>query len=137
MDLDWQKLLESVVLTVLNFGSGALPAFVITWLIDRVLKVAPWLAPYRELVKQYVLGMIDKIKLERTRAVVLAGEQVYRSTLNKAGESMSAGQKEIEQDKRNRTVAEALGDRRITQTVGDAKLLIEQAVNDLKSEGRL
>jgi hypothetical protein len=139
MDIDWTKLLESVLLTVVNYGSGAIPVFVLTWLIDRVLKVAPWLAPYRELVKQFVLGEIEKIKLERTKAVVLAGEQVYRSSQNEAAATggVSVALKQSLRDVRNRNVIDTVSDRRITQTVTDAKMLIEHAVNDLKVEGRL
>jgi hypothetical protein len=139
MDIDWTKLLESVLLTVVNYGSGAIPVFVLTWLIDRVLKVAPWLAPYRELVKQFVLGEIEKIKLERTKAVVLAGEQVYRSSQNEAAATgdVSVALKQSLRDARNRNVIDTVSDRRITQTVTDAKMLIEHAVNDLKVEGRL
>jgi hypothetical protein len=139
MDIDWMKLLESVLLTVVNYGSGAIPVFVLTWLIDRVLKVAPWLAPYRELVKQFVLGEIEKIKLERTKAVVLAGEQVYRSSQNEAAATgdVSVALKQSLRDARNRNVIDTVSDRRITQTVTDAKMLIEHAVNDLKVEGRL
>jgi hypothetical protein len=140
MELDWMKLLESIVLTVVNYGSGAIPVFVLTWLIDRVLKVAPWLAPYRELVKQFVLGKIEQIKLERTKAVVIAGEQVYRSSQNdlaSTGSPVSALQKETLQDTRNRMVLEAVSDRRISKVSADSVLLIEQAVNDLKGEGRL
>jgi hypothetical protein len=139
MDIDWMKLLESVLLTVVNYGSGAIPVFVLTWLIDRVLKVAPWLAPYRELVKQFVLGEIEKIKLERTKAVVLAGEQVYRSSQNEAAATgdLSVALKQSFRDVRNRNVIETVSSRRIAQTVTDAKMLIEHAVNDLKVEGRL
>lgn len=131
MNLDWMKLLESMLLVVVNFGSGAIPAFLLTWLIDRVLKVAPWLSPYRELVKQYVLGKIEQIKLERTQGVVMAAEQIYLQN------TKDAKDKDAARDVRARTVLEAMSDRRITQTVSDAKLLVEGAVGQLKSVGVL
>jgi hypothetical protein len=138
MFIDGIVFLEGTWQLLLKFAQVAIPPLIVLWFIDRLVQHLPWVASYREWIKQTVLNRIDAIKLERTKTVVLVVERMYRSSLAELqmnAETLSGEQLQRFKDHRNRTVLEAVSDRRITQNVREARLLIEQAVHDLKLTG--
>jgi hypothetical protein len=74
-------MLQQVSLAALKMAIIALPLLVLIGLIDRVLNFMPWSRAYRALGKPWLFVRLDTLKLERTKASLLASEQAYRSSL--------------------------------------------------------
>jgi hypothetical protein len=74
-------ILQQVSLAALKMAIIALPLLVLIGLIDRVLNFMPWSRAYRALGKPWLFVRLDTLKLERTKASLLASEQAYRSSL--------------------------------------------------------
>jgi len=141
LPFDVQQLLLTLLSTTLDtlfvFANGAIPALVVAWLIDTVLRVVPFLRPFRENIKQFILDRIEELRLKRAERAVLAAGQKYRADLQEVMRDHNSNQlppAAIEALKAER-LAEALQAASKIAGPSDARLLVEAAVADLKRQG--
>jgi hypothetical protein len=114
--------LWSLLNAVLNYGGGAFTVGVVGLVVDRIIKFVPWLAPMREVVKQWTLKELERLQLERAKPVILETGQMFRNGV-------------IPEKDRASFAAITLKHRRVTGTDDRASSLVEQAVSQLKREG--
>lgn len=107
---------------ILNYGGGAFTVGVVGLVVDRIVQFVPWLAPMREVVKQWVLKELERLQLERTKGVVLEVGQLAR---NEA----------IPKSERQNVAVNSLVSRKIESRDHRAAQLVEQAVASLKQSG--
>lgn len=120
--IDLMALLWSVVNTVLTFGGGTLAVAVAGWLVDTLAKRIPFLAPYRDLIVQWIAAQVEAIRRQRAMSVV-----------KEAGQAAKAGL--LTSTERAKYATQALVDRGVTSNPNHAAALVEQAVGALKSQG--
>lgn len=141
LPFDVQQLLLTLLSTTLDtlfvFANGAIPALVVAWLTDTLLRVVPFLRPFRESIKQFILDRIEELRLRRAERAVLAAGQKYRADLQEVMRDHNSNQlppAAIEALKAER-LAEALQAASKIAGPSDARLLVEAAVADLKRQG--
>jgi hypothetical protein len=74
-------ILQQLSLAALKMAIIALPLLALIGFIDRVLNFMPWSRAYWALGKPWLFVRLDTLKFERTKASLLASEQMYRSSL--------------------------------------------------------
>ena len=129
--------LDTFLNLLLSFGGGAIPAFVVAFLVDKVVKAVPFLAPFRELVKQYLLSKLEELKRERTKAVALkAGQEMQErlKQLQARGEVSEADQAILKTTRNNEALFE-LVQNRTAKNLDEAERLVKGAVAELKTQG--
>jgi hypothetical protein len=140
LPFDVQALLLTLLSTTLDtlfvFANGAIPALVVAWLTDALLRVVPFLRPFRENIKQFILARIEELRIKRAEQAVLAAGQKYKAQLQ-----------DFMQEHHNnppRAAVEALKAERLAEALhatskiagpSDARLLVEAAVANLKRQG--
>ncbi len=141
LPFDVQQLLLTLLSTTLDtlfvFANGAIPALVVAWLTDTLLRVVPFLRPFRENIKQFILYRIEELRLKRAERAVLAAGQKYRADLQEVMRDHNSNQlppAAIEALKAER-LAEALHATSKIAGPSDARLLVEAAVANLKRQG--
>jgi hypothetical protein len=130
--------LQSILTTVLSYGGGVIPVFVIGWLVDCVLAVVPQFKPFREVVIQWVKKKLEDIRLERAKAVVMTtGEQYRNESLEEARHigSLSVDRQKTLKEIRNVNAVGELLERGVVKTPEAASKLVDAAVAKLKTEG--
>lgn len=129
--------LQSILTTVLTFSGGAIPVFIIGWIVDRVASIAPVLKPFRELIVQWVRQRLEEIKLERAKGVVTATGEAYRvDTMREALHMGILPADSLEQHKiaRKQNAIEAIASAKIAKR-SEAGSLVDLAVASLKQKG--
>lgn len=146
---DWQAFLSTLISTaadtllnlVMTFGGGVIPAFVVGFVVDRLVKLVPLLSPFRELLKQWVLSRLEKLKGERAKGAALQAGQAMRDQLrllSEQGEVTERNRALIEEnlkEVRNLSAVEQLLRNRTAKSDAEAKALLRGAVAELKSQG--
>jgi hypothetical protein len=135
--------LQALLLTILGntldvlltFANGAIPALIVAWLVDTILRFVPFLKPFREAIKQFILARIEELRLKRAQRAVLAAGQKYKAEV-----------KQLTADRGEpppQTVIAALKQRRLNEAMDStrkiagaeqARDLVEAAVATLKRE---
>lgn len=129
--------LDTFLNLLLTFGGGVIPAFAVAWVVDKVVKAVPFLAPFRELVKQYLLNKLEELKRDRTKAVALkAGEEMRERLrqLQARGEVSDAEQAVLKSTRNNEALFE-LVQNRTARNLDEAERLVKGAVAELKTQG--
>ncbi|GIW32572.1 MAG: hypothetical protein KatS3mg071_2746 [Meiothermus sp.] len=129
-------LLSSTLDTLFTFANGAIPALLVAWLTDTLLKAVPFLRPFRENIKQWILARIEELRLKRAEQAVLAAGQKYKADLQEIMREYNGNPPPaaIEASKAER-LAEALHAVSKIASPGEARLLVEAAVANLKRQG--
>lgn len=140
MPFDIQALLmavlHSTVDTLFTFANGAIPALLVAWLTDTVLRLVPFLRPFRENIKQYILARIEELRLKRAENAVLAAGQKYKADLQQMTQEYKGTPPPaaIEALKAER-LAEAMHLASRIAGPDEARLLVEAALAKLKQQG--
>ena len=129
--------LQSILTTVLTFSGGAIPVFIIGWIVDRVASIAPVLKPFRELIVQWVRQRLEEIKLERAKGVVtVTGEafrvETFKETLHMG--VLPADRLELYKAQRKSDAVSAIIAAKIAKP-SEASSLVDLAVVSLKQKG--
>ncbi len=137
MDIDLIAFLQTLLTTVLTYAGGVIPAFVVGWIVDRLLVVVPALRPFRELIIQWVRRRLEEIRLERAKATVIAaGEKFRNDSMREAKHIGALSTDRVEELKVERK--ENAIDRIVTEKIappGDAAKLVDAAVAELRNKG--
>lgn len=129
--------LDTFLNLLLTFGGGVIPAFAVAWVVDKVVKAIPFLAPFRELVKQYLLNKLEELKRERTKAVALKAGEDMRQRLKEIqarGKVSEADQEALKATRNNEALFE-LVQNRTARNLDEAERLVKGAVAELKTQG--
>lgn len=127
--IDWPALLMALLQTVLTFAGGTLATGVVLWVVDLICRAVPILRPFRELLAQWLLNLIERAKQQRAERVVLQVGQEYKA------KAATAPDKAPLLKQGRATNARELLEQRGIASGEEARRIIEQVVGKLKSEG--
>lgn len=136
MHLDWQSLGLYLINAILTFGGGTIALAAAGWIADTVCRLIPPLRPWRDMVQQWVLAQLERLKDVRAQNVAIGAEQKMNAQL-KGLSNPSPEQVAALKAQRNAEAIAAAINSRIEQAAPAAADRIERAVGQLKVEGKL
>lgn len=142
-DVDPWKIGQNVLIAVLNvLLSFGIPGVVISGMLDFIMKFVPWLAPFRNLVYDWILKKLDDIAHQKAERAVLYAGQVYKTELNNVipgkGYENDPPRDEIIREAKFKRADIAFNEVMRTKAAKNedqAERLIETAVASLKARG--
>lgn len=136
MQLDWQALALSLLNTVLTFGGGTLALAAAGWIADTVARLIPPLRPFRDLVRQWILAQLDRLKDVRAQNVAIGAEQRMNAQLKSIPSPTPDQLATLKAQRNAEAIAQAINNR-IESSTGGAADRMERAVGQLKADGKL
>lgn len=135
LNVDLPAFLRGLAQTVIDFVlKTALPTALVGWVIDRLTAWLPFISPFRDMIRQFVLGKLETIKIERAKTQAVqsgAAMQAQLSTLSNTSPSVIKAAK-LERDVDAQSSLVLKGVARDTQEAG---ALLHVAVSELKRDG--
>lgn len=127
--INWGEVLSALLQTLLTVSGGTLAAGAVVWVVDLFCRLLPPLRPFRDLLVQWLMNLVEGAKQKRAERVVLQVGQEYKAKVASAPDKARLLKQE------RATSAVELLEQRGIASGEEARRLIESAVGRLKSEG--